>query len=205
MVTPSQLKAVFPSCRDPNLWVSLFPAVFEEFEINTAARQNMWIAQCGYESSSFNVLRENLSYRADQLQRVWPHYFPDRATAERFALNPKALGNYVYANRLGNGDYASGDGFTYRGGGLIELTGRSSYRSIGDYLGITLESRPALIEQPAVAARTAGLFWQMKKLNEIADTGNVGHVTRLINGGTNGLDGRTAFWNKLNAQQTEVA
>lgn len=173
--------------------------MFDEFEINTVARQNMWIAQCGYESSSFNVLRENLSYRADQLQRVWPNYFKDDATAQRFALRPMDLGNYVYANRLGNGDFASGDGFTYRGGGLIELTGRSSYKSIGDYLGIPLEMRPTLIEQPPTAARTAGFFWQLKDLNEIADTGDIAHATHVINGGSNGLDQRTAFWNKLNA------
>lgn len=194
---------MFPSCRDPSLWVSLFLATFDEFEINTVARQNMWIAQCGFESSSFNVLRENLSYRAEQLPKVWPHYFPDDATAQRFALRPQDLGNYVYANRLGNGDFASGDGFTYRGGGLIELTGRSSYKSVGDYLGLALEDRPSLIEQPPTAARTAGLFWQMNELNQVADTGDFQKVTKVINGALTGLDQRTALWTKL--QQLSVA
>lgn len=183
--------------------MSLFLAAFDEFEINTVARQNMWIAQCGFESSSFNVLRENLSYRAEQLQKVWPHYFPDDATAQRFALRPQDLGNYVYAKRLGNGDFASGDGFTYRGGGLIELTGRSSYKSVGDYLGLALEDRPSLIEQPPTAARTAGLFWQMNELNQVADTGDFQKVTKVINGALTGLDQRTALWTKL--QQLSVA
>lgn len=158
----------------------------------------MWVAQCGFESSSFNTLRENLSYRADQLQKVWPHYFPDDATAQRFALRPIDLGNYVYASRLGNGDFASGDGYTYRGGGLIELTGRSSYKSIGEYLGLALEARPALIEQPANAARTAGLFWQMNELNQIADTGDIAKATKVINGAETGFDQRKALWTKLN-------
>lgn len=190
---------MFPSCRDPSLWVSLFADTFDEFEINTPARQNMWVAQCGFESSSFNTLRENLSYRADQLQKVWPHYFPDDATAQRFALRPIDLGNYVYASRLGNGDFASGDGYTYRGGGLIELTGRTNYKTIGGLLNLPLESRPALIEQPPTAARSAGLFWKMHGLNEIADTGDIGHATKVINGGANGLAGRTDLWNKLKA------
>lgn len=197
MVTPSQLKTVFPSCRDPSLWVSLFQPVFDEFQITTIARQNMWVAQCGFESSSFNVLRENLSYGPDQLQKVWPRYFPDEATAQRFARRPVDLGNYVYANRLGNGDAASGDGFTYRGGGLIELTGRLNYKTIGGMLNMPLEDRPALVEQPPTGARTAGLFWHMHGLNEIADTGDIARATKVINGGEAGLDQRTALWMKL--------
>lgn len=197
MITAAQLHAVFPSCRDPSLWVSLFQPVFSEFDINTNARQLMWVAQCGFESSSFNVLRENLSYRADQLKKVWPSYFADDATAQRFALRPTDLGNYVYASRMGNGDYASGDGFIYRGGGLIELTGRANYKSIGEYLDIPLEARPTLIEQPPTAARTAGFFWQLHGLNEIADTGDIAHATKVINGGSTGLDQRTALWIRL--------
>ena len=188
---------MFPSCRDPSLWASLMQPVFDEFEINTPNRQTMWVAQCGFESSSFNTLRENLSYGPDQLQKVWPRYFPDEATAQRFARQPVALGNYVYANRLGNGDYASGDGYTYRGGGLIELTGRANYRTIGGLLNLPLEARPALIEQPATAARSAGLFWHMHGLNDIADTGNIDQATKVINGGQNGADQRKALWLKL--------
>lgn len=199
MITAAQLHTVFPSCRDPSLWVSLFPAVFEEFGIKQPREQAMWVAQCGFESSSFNVLRENMSYGPDQLQKVWPHYFPDEATAQRFGRRPVDLGNYVYASRLGNGDFASGDGFTYRGGGLIELTGRANYKTIGGLLNLPLEARPSLVEQPVTAARTAGLFWHMHNLNAPADAGDIVGCTKAINGGTNGLAERTAFWEKLQA------
>lgn len=202
MITPMQLRAVFPGCRNPNLWCRTFDQVVDEFELRAPNRLAMWIAQCGFESSSFNVLRENLSYRTvAQLRAVFPREFPTDDAAQRYVMNPQGLANFIYANRDGNGDVASGDGLKYRGGGLIQLTGRANYREAGRALGLDLELRPVQIEQEKIAARTAGYFWRLKDLNAAADAGDFDYTTRAINGEQmRGAAERKALWQKLLVQ-----
>lgn len=125
MITPMQLKAVFPYCRNPGVWVRAFINTLPEYGIDQPQRQAMFLAQCGYESESFNVLRENLAYRTvAKLRAVFPREFPTDDSALKYVMNPQGLANFLYANKNGNGDVASNDGFRYRGGGLIQLTGR---------------------------------------------------------------------------------
>ena len=202
MITPMQLKAVFPACRNPGIWCRAIGKVVDEFDLTTPARLAMWLAQCGYESSSFNALREVLSYRTPEaLRAVWPTRFPDEDTAMRYVLNPNGLGNFIYANRLGNGDVASGDGFKYRGGGLIQLTGRANYKMAGEGLALDLELRPMQITDEVVAARTAGFFWKQNDLNAAADAGDFDYTTKRVNGSAmRGADERRQLWQKLVAQ-----
>ncbi len=205
MITPQQLHAVFPYCQNPGNWCRTFDQIADEFELRPPQRLAMWLAQCGWESSSFNILRERLSYRTTaQLRAVYPREFPTEASAMPYVLNPQGLANFVYANRNGNGDQASGDGFRFRGGGLIELTGRANYKQVGDALGLDLETRPAQIELPNIAARTAGFFWKQNDLNAAADQGDFDYTTRRVNGAAmEAAKERRALWQKLVAQNIQ--
>jgi putative chitinase len=183
MITPGQLKTVFTQCRNPGNWVRVFTKTVEEFEITTDARLAMWLAQCGYESSHFNVLREVMSYRTvAQLRAVFPREFPTDDIAQKYVMNPQGLANFIYAGKNGNGDVASGDGFKYRGGGLIELTGKANYKAVGDALRLDLVQRPLQIQDEFTAARTAGFFWKQNDLNAAADAGDFDYTTRRVNG-----------------------
>lgn len=199
MITPMQLKAVFPACRNPGVWCRTFDQVVDEFDLRATNRLCMWLAQCGFESSSFNTLREILSYSTvARLRAVFPHEFTTDDAAQRYVMNPSGLGNFIYANKNGNGDAASGDGFKYRGGGLIQLTGRGNYDAVGKALGRDLINRPGDIIIETIAARTAGFFWKQNDLNAAADAGDFDYTTRRINGSAmSGAAERKALWQKL--------
>jgi putative chitinase len=199
MITPAMLKEAFPACRNPGIWVRTFGQVVEEFDITTDARLAMWLAQCGYESESFNVMRELMSYRTvAQLRAVYPREFPTDDAAQRYVMNPTGLANFIYAGKNGNGDVASGDGFKYRGGGLIQLTGRGNYKGVGLALGLDLEIRPVQIQTEPVAARTAAFFWKQNDLNAAADAGDFDYTTRRVNGAAmEGAAERKKLWQDI--------
>lgn len=199
MITPMQLKAAFPACRNPGVWCRTFGQIAEEFELTTPARLTMWLAQCGYESESFNVLRELLSYSTvARLRAVFPHEFPTDDIAQRYVMNPQGLANFIYADKNGNGDASTGDGFKYRGGGLIQLTGRGNYDAVGKAIGRDLINRPGDIIIETVAARTAGFFWVQNDLNAAADAGDFDYTTRKVNGSAmEGADERRKLWTSL--------
>lgn len=199
-LTGETMKAVFPLCHDPNYWASLLPKIASQFGINTVPRFGMWLAQCGYESNQFNAAtgRENMSYSAAGLVKTFPHEFPTIEKAEPFARMPQQIACVVYANRLGNGNVASSDGWNYRGGGMIQLTGRANYASIGKALGIDLVGFPRQIEKQDVSAKVAAYFWQSHGCNELADAGEFERITETINGKAElGETQRLAFWQKL--------
>ncbi|MCO2453868.1 glycoside hydrolase family 19 protein, partial [Pseudomonas aeruginosa] len=114
----------------------------------------------------------------------------------RLARNPRAIANNAYASRNGNGDEASGDGWRYRGRGLLQITGRANYRAAGAGLGQPLEQEPELLEQPEFAALSAAWWWASHGLNDLADRGEFAAITRRINGGTNGQAERLALWER---------
>lgn len=216
MITPLQLKQVFPVCHDPNAWCRVFTLELPAFEIDTPLRVAAWVAQCGYESESFNRLRESGSYgkktqnaagavvydlySEKRLMEIWPHKFPTLASTQPYIQNPEQLLNYVYAGILGNGPPESRDGTIYRGGGLIQLTGRDNYREVGKALGLRLEAMPKLIEQPQIAARTSGYFWKMHDLNAAADAGDFDYITKRVNGALTGAAERGAAYQRALVQ-----
>ena len=162
-------------------------------EINTRLRVIHFLAQVCHESG-FVPRAENLNYSTTaRLMAVWPSRFPDAAMASNYIHNPEKLANRVYANRMGNGIEASGDGWRYRGRGWIQLTGRANYEAFG------VASDPDALLTPEGAAKSAALFWRQKGLNGLADADDIVTITKRINGGTVGLSDRQALVERLKA------
>ena len=161
-----------------------------DYEIDTSKRIASFIAQCSHESGGFTALKENLNYRAVTLRKVFPKYFPNDDLANAYAGKQEMIANKVYANRMGNGDEASGDGFRYCGRGLIQLTGKSNYQAFADSLEMNVEDVPEYLQSFEGAAQSACWFWESNNLNRFADTGDIKGMTKVINGGYIGLDDR---------------
>lgn len=202
MISPIQLKAVFSRCRNPTVWTRVFNKILPAFGLDKPNRLCMFLAQTGYESEDFNVLRENLAYRTtEHLRDAFPHEFPTDESALKYVANPVGLANFLYANKNGNGELSTGDGWKYRGGGLIQLTGRGNYAAVGKALMLDLEVRPSQIILEDIACKTAAFFWTQNDLNAAADAGDFDHTTRRINGSAMlGADARKALWERLKAQ-----
>ena len=158
----------------------------------------MWLAQLAHESAMFERMVESLNYtKAAQIRRTWPKRFANNSAAVAFVSKPERLANFVYANRLGNGDAASGDGWKYRGRGLIQVTGKDNYRDASESLGLPLLEEPELPEETVHAADAAGWFWKSHGLNRFAF--NINACTRAINGGLNGLPDRMRLYELASA------
>lgn len=165
-------------------WADPLTRAMEMFAILTPRRQAHFIAQIGHESGSFARLTENLNYSAEGLLKTWPSRF-DKVTASAAARNPERIANIVYGGRMGN--INAGDGWKYRGRGLIQLTGRENYRQAANALGFELLVHPELLERPGEAATVAAWYWADRGLNTLADGDKLEAITRKINGGVNGL------------------
>lgn len=171
-------------------WVTALNDTFSQFGILTPNQQAAFIGQCGHECGHFRILEENLNYRAATLMKLWPKRFPTLEIANAYAGNPKKIANMVYANRMGNRDESSGDGYRFRGRGCIQLTGHANYFHAGKALGVDFVMEPDLVATPKYAAMTAGWFWSTHGCNEIAESADWVKLTKKINGGTIGLDDR---------------
>lgn len=169
-------------------WLEPLNMTFAKYDINTPVRQAFFMGQCMHESANFKAVEENLNYSANALMRTWPSRFPDLDTANKYANNPEKIANKVYAGRLGN--TADGDGFKYRGRGIIQLTGKEAYDNCGKAIGLDLINQPQLLAAPNNAVMSAGWFWNKKGLNALADAQDFETMTKRINGGLLGLDDR---------------
>jgi len=167
----------------------------QHFQINTPDRIAMFMAQVGHESGGLTHIEENLNYRAERLPVVFPRYFRD-VNPSAYARNPEKIANRVYANRMGNGPESSGDGYRYRGRGLIQLTGHDNYARFANDMGMSVEEAVEYLSTPEGAAMSAAWFWSKNGLNEIADRGDVVAATKRINGGTIGLVDRQAHYSE---------
>jgi len=186
MVSPEQLKQLHIGEQ----WVDALNETFQRFNILTPVQQASFIGQAAHESGNFKMLVENLNYRAETLMKVWPKRFPTLEFAKQYERDPKKIANSVYANRMGNRDEASGDGFRFRGRGLFQTTGHSGYYHAGQALGEDFVMNPDLVATPKYAALTAGFFWNTHKLNNFADVEDFKGMTKKINGGFIGLEDR---------------
>jgi len=177
----------------PYTVIAQIPEVGEKFAINTPLRLAHFLSQCGHESGGFKVVKENLNYRAKGLRSIFKKYFTDDATALLYERKPEKIANLVYASRMGNGDKASGDGYKFRGRGYIQLTGKDNYTAFGKAIGVDILANPDLVatKYPLLSA---AWYWNSRKLNAVADQGATDAVvtkaTKLVNGGTIGLDDR---------------
>lgn len=153
------------------------------FDIDTPARVAAFLAQCSAESAAFTRLEENLYYTTpERIRAVFPSRVPTIAVAQSLTRNPRALANRVYAGRLGNGDEASGDGWAFRGRGLIHLTGRDNYAEAERALTLPLLAQPEVAAEPTGACLTAAWYWHTRKLNVLADSAQWDAITRAVNG-----------------------
>ena len=171
-------------------WFEAISEILPEYEITTPQRVAAFLAQCAHESGGFVFLKENLNYKAASLRRVFPKYFPDDTIAAQYAGKGEMIANRVYANRMGNGDEASGDGFRYCGRGLIQLTGKNNYTFFAGSLDIPVEEASEYLQTFEGAVQSACFFWEQNKLNQWADKGDILTLTKRINGGTIGLEDR---------------
>lgn len=194
VIDVSHLKLERLQGKVPILVLEEIPECAVKFQIDTPLRLAHFLAQCSHESAGFKLTQENLKYSADGLKRTFPKYFPGDL-ANNYARQPEKIASRVYANRMGNGDEASRDGYKYRGRGYIQLTGKSNYTSFNETVEEDMLENPDLVAEkyPLVSA---GWFWNSRILNDIADLGAndgvVTKVTKKVNGGTMGVAERIA-------------
>ena len=182
---------MFPRAKNAKQWVNAMNELLPKYDITAGPRLWMFLAQCGHESGGFTAFQENFNYSRDGLLRVFPKYFTG-LNVDQYARQPEKIANRVYANRMGNGDEASGDGWKYRGAGIIQITGRQNMETFfkAFYPQTWQTCTPAMLLDPYTGIAAACWFWQTRNLNRVSDREDVEAATRLINGGTNGLDDR---------------
>jgi putative chitinase len=192
MITIEMLKAICPHTKDATLQQFIDPLneVAEYYELNTPQRLAGFVAQCAHESGDFTAIKENLNYSAKGLMGTFHKYFPDEATAKRYERKSEMIANRVYANRMGNGDEASGDGYKHCGRGLIQLTGKQNYQRFAADLEMSEDDCVAYMETIEGAVSSAGWFWDNNNLNQYCDSGDFVMLTKRINGGTIGIEDR---------------
>ena len=188
--TKQQLKEMIPWNPYIDQWYKAISEILPEYEINTPKRVAAFLAQCAHESGGFVFLKENLNYKAASLRKVFPKYFPDDATAAAYANKPEKIANRVYANRMGNGDENSGDGWRYCGRGLIQLTGKDNYTFFAASIDVPIQEAAEYLQTFEGAVQSACFFWEQNNLNQWADKGDILTLTKRINGGTIGLEDR---------------
>lgn len=183
-ITPSHLAAIM-RCQDATarLWADPINTACDRFQINTTLRLAAFLAQVGHESARLSRVVENLNYSSDGLVKTWPSLFDAKLAAE-YACQPERIANAVYNARMGN--TAPGDGWKYRGRGLIQITGKSNYIACGAALQLDLLTHPEVLERPQHAAMSAAWFWDGMNLNALADAGDIQNIGSLINTGRRG-------------------
>ena len=196
--TAEMLAQCIKKNKNPQEWYEGLCNQLPQFAIVTPARVAGFISQCQHESADFTALSENLNYSAKGLAGTFRKYFPSEAEATPYARKPEKIANRVYANRMGNGAEASGDGYKFRGRGLVQLTGRANYTQCSkDLFGDDcLVQNPDLVCEPEYAVLSACWFWHKNRLNDICDRGDVVLLSKRINGGTLGLADRIHHWNE---------
>ncbi|EYB67426.1 hypothetical protein DEIPH_ctg041orf0025 [Deinococcus phoenicis] len=219
-LTPDHVRAVAPSNANPAAVVAALAPVITRYGIDqTPERLGMFLAQWAHESN-FICTSENLNYSAQRLSEVWPNRYavnpraavkvPNAVARRLAAAGPQAIASHCYGGRMGNGAETTGDGWTYRGRGWPQLTGRDAYRAYGRLIGMDLEGNPNLLLRADVSAAVAGAYWahrryQGRTLNELADAGHMISVTQAINGGQNGLQDRLARYRRVIGRLREQA
>ena len=184
----------------PDSVIAQSPFIESNYKVNTLLRLSHFLAQCGHESANFRAVKENLNYSADGLNKTFKKYFPTLESAKDYARQPERIASKVYANRMGNGNEASKDGFKYLGRGFIQLTGKANYLEFDKSVPEDIMVNPELVANKYPLA-SAAWFWNKNGLNEIADKGATDAVVKLItkrvNGGTIGLADRIQHFNEF--------
>jgi putative chitinase len=194
--TQEQLREILHGNQDSDRWYEACMAIFPKYDITTEPRVAGFLAQCAHESNNFKSLEENLNYKEETLKRVFPKYFgPGKESAQEYARNPEKIANYVYMDKNRSprgalGNTQPGDGWRFRGRGLKQLTGRNNYAAFGKTVDMTAEQAAEYVATEKGAIESACWFWNEKKLNAVADAGDIVRMTKIINGGDIGLADR---------------
>lgn len=192
LVSPALLSALCPRLSSDALasYCSALALDLPKAQITTPLSVAYFMAQTAHESAGYSQLRENLNYSASALTSLFSKYFVG-VDVNSYARQPEKIANRIYANRMGNGDEQSGDGWAYRGRGIIQLTGKTNYQAFSQDWGVDVVNQPDLVATDPVLAVASGCwYWQKRNINAAAEADDLIKVTRLINGGTNGLDDR---------------
>lgn len=194
----NHFKTLFPRCKNPSEFTAALNEFMPQAGIDNPRRVSAFLAQCGHECAKFTRFEENLNYSAKALRAVFGKYFKDDETANEYARQPEKIANRVYANRMKNGDEASGDGFKYRGRGVIQLTGKANYMAFTNDTGHDIVGNPdKVLQDKKMLVATAIWFWHSNNLNRYADNADdFVTLTKKINGGTHGLKDRQAIYEK---------
>lgn len=188
-------KIVFPSASNETLnkYISYLEDVLDRYVLKTNHDISAFLAQIGHESGDLKWIKENLNYSTDGLLKTFSKYFKTRKEAEKYARQPNRIASKVYANRMGNGDEQSGDGWLYCGRGLIQLTGKTNYQKFAKFINMNLQDVVSFLETPKGACESAGYYWKTYHCNNKT----IEQSTKIINGGTNGLDDRKKRYEKI--------
>jgi putative chitinase len=196
LLTEAQLAKMIPTNTEVAEWCKTLNDMLPKYGITTPQRIASFISQCAHESADFKLLEENLNYSKESLERVFPKYFgANKRNANEYARKPEKIANYVYMDEFRSkggalGNVQEGDGWRFRGRGLKQVTGRSNYATFGKAIGKSAEEVAAYLETKEGALVSALWFWDSRNLNDVADTGDVARVTKIINGGDIGLEDR---------------
>ena len=194
--TAEKLGKIIPNAAyGVDTWFNELNEMLPVFEITSVGRVAAFVAQTAHESGGYRALVENLNYAGERLPAIWPKHFTG-VDLSKYNRNPQAIANRAYRSRMGNGDEASGDGWKYRGRGLIQLTGKDNYSRFGEYAEISAEDAAEYLETPRGAVHSACWFWYANDLNTYADAGDFVGMTKRINGGTIGRDDRIKHYNE---------
>lgn len=196
LITPPLLRTVTTDAL-ADIWAEPLSETCERFAIDSPFRIAGFISNIAHESGGLKFVKENLNYSAASLMRVWPSRFPNVEIAQRYAMQPEKIANRAYADRMGNGDEASGDGAKFLGRGLIQLTGKNNYVAYSMACDNEALQFPQIVELPKYAAESAGWFWDVNRLNSLADKQDIQGMCKRINGGLNGLDDRQMKYSKI--------
>lgn len=188
--TEAKLRQILVGAPHVDQWYKALNAILPDYDIDTPNRVACFLGQTAHESGGYRALRENLNYSAKGLNGIFKKYFPTEADAKPYERQPEKIANKIYASRMGNGDERSGDGWKYRGRGLIQLTGKSNYTWFAASIETSLEETIQFLETYEGAVQSACWFWENNNLNDLADKMDVKLMTKKINGGYIGLDDR---------------
>ena len=191
MLTKDHIIHILHGNADAAAWADAALEILPKYEINTPNRIAGFFAQCGHESMNFTVLSENLSYRAETLEKLFSKYFSKAGrNAADYAKQPEKIANVIYAGRMSNGDTASGDGYRFRGRGVVQLTGRDNYTAFGKSVGMSPEQVIDYVTTKKGALESACWYWKSRNINAAFDANDIVKATKLVNGGTIGLEDR---------------
>lgn len=181
MLTPEVLRRLAPHAGlDYTVLINLLDPAMERFGIDTPKRVACFLSQVIVESNQFQDVRENLNYSANGLLKTWPTRFKNLTDAQFYERQPQKIANFVYANRMGNRDEKSGDGWRFRGAGWIQLTGRNNQMECALALGVT-DDIGSWLATPQGAALSAAWFWWHHGCNQMADTSNIDAISDTVN------------------------